>query len=338
MDNYDRVARSVEPKREQLRLAEASHATCMVTLNEKLVRLREVEARREKLEDLFAKTAARKAELQTQVDSCIHKINRASELLERLDEEKERWEAELALLTGRSQKCIVEALLSSAYLVYAGAFPQHPRAHLVAGWTAASSKLCSAIVSQFDIIAAIGDPVRIRFWHVCGLPTDAFSTANAILVEAASRHALCIDPHSQVGSWIRNTQKRWKLVRLTSRDTELSQKVMEAADTGALVLVEDFRDTDNLDFLLDIASARAASSSRGPGASAEASIEQPGSAARRATARSSQVASDIARNLLGSAERKQHTLSAAMSEGFRLIITTSLHKPQFRVRDAPLSP
>jgi hypothetical protein len=192
--------------------------------------------------------------------------------------------------------------------------------------------LCSAIISQFDIIAAIGDPVRIRFWHVCGLPTDAFSTANAILVEAASRHALCIDPHSQVGSWIRNTQKRWKLVRLTSRDTELSQKVMEAADTGALVLVEDFRDTDNLDFLLGIASARAASSSRGPGASAEASIEQPRSAARRATARSSQVASDIARNLLGSAERKQPTLSAAMSDGFRLIITTSLHKPQFRVR------
>ncbi len=53
----------------------------------------------------------------------------------------------------------------------------------------------------------------------------------------------------QVGSWIKNTQKRWKLVRLTSRDTDLSAKVAEAADAGALVLIEDFRDTDNLDFL-----------------------------------------------------------------------------------------
>jgi dynein heavy chain len=198
IDNYDRVARSVEPKREQLKLAEASHAACMVTLNEKLATLRDVEAKREKLEELFAKTSARKAELQEMVDSCVHKINRASELLERLGEEQQRWEAELASLTGRSQKCILESLLSSAYLTYAGAFAQQARAQLVVGWSAAAGALISTADWQFDIVAAIGDPVRIRYWQVCGLPTDEFSTANAILVEGATRHALCIDPHSQV--------------------------------------------------------------------------------------------------------------------------------------------
>lgn len=50
---------------------------------------------------------------------------------------------------------------------------------------------CSA---SFSLITTLGEPVVIRAWNIAGLPVDAFSIENGIIVEKSRRWGLMIDP------------------------------------------------------------------------------------------------------------------------------------------------
>ena len=50
-----------------------------------------------------------------------------------------------------------------------------------------------------NLIRTLQDPVKIRAWNIAGLPTDAQSVENGIIVFRARRWPLMIDPQGQVG-------------------------------------------------------------------------------------------------------------------------------------------
>ena len=50
---------------------------------------------------------------------------------------------------------------------------------------------CSEIFSLSD---TLGEPVKIRAWNIAGLPVDAFSVDNGIIVAKSRRWPLMIDP------------------------------------------------------------------------------------------------------------------------------------------------
>jgi dynein heavy chain, axonemal len=68
---------------------------------------------------------------------------------------------------------------------------------VVSKWVAqcASSGIPSS--GTFSLAGALGDPVRIRAWGIAGLPNDAFSIDNGIMVANARRWPLMIDPQTQ---------------------------------------------------------------------------------------------------------------------------------------------
>jgi len=47
---------------------------------------------------------------------------------------------------------------------------------------------------KFSLVRVLGNPVEIREWNIHGLPVDAFSVENAIIVKKTRRWPLCIDP------------------------------------------------------------------------------------------------------------------------------------------------
>ena len=50
-------------------------------------------------------------------------------------------------------------------------------------------------------------PTTIRQWNIWGLPTDALSTENGIIMSKARRWPLCIDPQSQANRYIKSMGK-----------------------------------------------------------------------------------------------------------------------------------
>lgn len=40
----------------------------------------------------------------------------------------------------------------------------------------------------------LGDPVKIQYWNICGLPKDDTSIENGIIIDKSRRWPLMIDP------------------------------------------------------------------------------------------------------------------------------------------------
>jgi len=51
---------------------------------------------------------------------------------------------------------------------------------------------------NFDFCGFLADPPTVQDWNIQGLPADAFSTANGVMVTRGRRWPLLIDP--QVGA------------------------------------------------------------------------------------------------------------------------------------------
>lgn len=73
------------------------------------------------------------------------------------------------------------------------------RPQIVSHWVEASRKSGIPRSANFSLSGALGDPVKIRAWGIFGLPNDAFSIENGIMVANARRWPLMIDPQTQVG-------------------------------------------------------------------------------------------------------------------------------------------
>ena len=67
---------------------------------------------------------------------------------------------------------------------------------------------CSEV---FSLTHVLGDPVKIRAWQIAGLPVDAFSIDNGIIVGDSRKWSLCIGPQGQANKWIKNNELENKL-------------------------------------------------------------------------------------------------------------------------------
>ena len=50
---------------------------------------------------------------------------------------------------------------------------------------------------NFSLNLTLGEPVAIRAWNIAGLPIDAFSVDNGIIVSKSRRWPLMIDPQGK---------------------------------------------------------------------------------------------------------------------------------------------
>jgi hypothetical protein len=60
---------------------------------------------------------------------------------------------------------------------------------------------------KYSLAAVLGEPLTIRDWLLAGLPNDAFSIDNAIMLASSSRWPLLIDPQGQANKWIKAKEK-----------------------------------------------------------------------------------------------------------------------------------
>ncbi len=194
IEQYDLVAKVVAPKKEALAIAEVKLEETMSELRAKQATLKAVEDELAELQRQFEAANRRKAELEKEVDLCQKKLVRAEQLIGGLGGEQERWSASAADLATRYTNLTGDVLIASGILAYLGAFTTDFRKRCVDDWLQ-QCKLKDVPCSTTPRLAlTYGDPIKIRKWHIQGLPTDAFSVENGIIVHNARRWPLMIDP------------------------------------------------------------------------------------------------------------------------------------------------
>jgi dynein heavy chain len=243
MESYDRVAKVVAPKKAKLRESEAELAVVMNDLGQKQQALAKVEAEFQGLKDSFDAANKRKAELEAEVRLCGQKLDRARQLIESLGGEKDRWSQYARDLGVLYVKQTGDVLISAGVMAYLGPFTSEYRERIVSQWVARCTEMGVPCSDNVSLAATLGDSVLIRDWNIQGLPTDAMSVDNGIIVFNARRWPLMIDPQGQANRWVRSMENEHGLNIIKLSDASYLRTLENAVQFGQPVLLENIGET-----------------------------------------------------------------------------------------------
>lgn len=150
--------------------------------------------RLKELEDEFKLNTEKKKELEENIESCRKKLERAEKLIGGLGGEKERWSQAAKELGDRYINITGDVLISSGVVAYLGAFTVDFRLDATQEWHKTCLEKNIPCSKTFSVNATLGEPVKTRAWNIAGLPVDAFSVDNGIIVHSSRRWPLMIDP------------------------------------------------------------------------------------------------------------------------------------------------
>jgi hypothetical protein len=139
--------------------------------------------------------------LEQQVDLCQMKLDRAEKLIGGLGGERDRWSTAASDLGNRYINLTGDILVAAGMVAYLGAFTSSFRQDQTAAWTDLVRLKGIPCSDEFALISTLGDPVKIRSWNIAGLPTDAFSVDNGIIISNSRRWPLMIDPQGESVPW-----------------------------------------------------------------------------------------------------------------------------------------
>jgi dynein heavy chain len=241
MATYDKVAKVVGPKRIALEEAEKTLALTMGELAKKQAELDEVLRGLKELEDQLEGANQKKTDLVNQVELCEKKLIRAQQLISSLGGEKVRWTQFAADLGHQYNDLTGDVLVAAGAVAYLGPFTATYRTTALEDWVAYCSNK-HIPCSNPTLNAVLGEPVKIRQWRIDGLPTDSFSTDNAITVFNAGRWPLMIDPQGQANKWIRNTEGDNNLQIIKLSEGSYLRTLENAIQFGYPVLLENIQE------------------------------------------------------------------------------------------------
>jgi hypothetical protein len=189
------VSKTVAPKREKLKQAMMSLEKKQAALKKAQEALMEVVLKVEALQNQYDTSISTKERLTNESATLTRKLERADQLVNGLSSERARWEGSLETLHKDIENSVGDCVIAAAFLSYAGPFNSDFRTILVTDtWLPMVEKLGIPYTKGFDFASFLAKPTDVREWNLKGLPGDAFSVENGVLVTRGRRWPLMVDP------------------------------------------------------------------------------------------------------------------------------------------------
>ena len=99
--------------------------------------------------------------------------------------------------------------VSAGTVSYLGPFTSDYRSRVVEGWKGKLAELGVPNTDGCDIEQTLADPVKLRQWQLCALPTDSLSSQNGIMMDTTRRWPLLVDPQGQANTYIKRSELRY---------------------------------------------------------------------------------------------------------------------------------
>ncbi|XP_029437782.1 dynein heavy chain 2, axonemal isoform X2 [Rhinatrema bivittatum] len=243
MEIYGRLFRVVEPKRVRMNAAMAQLAEKQASLAEAQAKLQEVADKLSKLKQQYDEKLAQKEELRKESEIMEIKLDRAGKLVSGLAGERSRWEETVKGLEQDLGYLVGDCLLASAFLSYLGPFLSSYREEILDQiWLKQVRDRSVPCCPNFDFANFLSKPTIVREWNIQGLPSDAFSTENGVIVTRGNRWPLMIDPQGQASKWIKNMElaKGLKIIDLQMAD--YMRTLEQAIQYGYPVLLQNVQE------------------------------------------------------------------------------------------------
>ena len=207
MYKYHYVALGVAPKRAKLKAAEEELAVVMACLAKAQASLDEVVRRLKGLEEAYDAAIEKKDMLEKKEQSCKTQLVNADKLIGGLGGEEARWRETVEGLAVDYTNLLGDVIVSAGTISYLGPFTSDFRNSLVNSWQDRLREYKIPHSIGCNLEKTMSDPVKLRTWQLCQLPSDSLSTQNAIIMDNGRRWPLLIDPQSQGNRYIRSMAK-----------------------------------------------------------------------------------------------------------------------------------
>jgi dynein heavy chain len=161
----------------------------------------------ENLKKQYEDRLAEKARLQADAELTALKLDRAGKLVSGLAGEKVRWDASANSLEESLHYLVGDCLIAAAFLSYMGPFLSNYRDEMVQTiWIKQIHEMNIPCTPNFSFSNFLSKPTEVRSWNINGLPSDAFSTENGVIVTTGKRWPLMVDPQCQAVKWVKHTE------------------------------------------------------------------------------------------------------------------------------------
>lgn len=238
MDLYDKVVKIVAPKKAKLEEAEREYAATMAILQEKKDLVAGLEAKLEKLNEALTEATTKQKSLQDSVDLCTKKLERAQTLIGGLGGERMRW-TNIAEDLQKQYNCVAgDVLISCGIIAYMSPFSAAYRNKAVQEWCSVIKKIEIPSSDVYDFVKILGTEVKVQNWCINGLPNDAFSIENGVIIDSSMRYSLMIDPQNQANLWIKNLEKKNYLKVVKFSYSDYMKTIEQCIEDGTPVLLE----------------------------------------------------------------------------------------------------
>uniref|UniRef100_A0A8C4S375 Dynein axonemal heavy chain 2 n=1 Tax=Erpetoichthys calabaricus TaxID=27687 RepID=A0A8C4S375_ERPCA len=243
MEVYGRIYRVVEPKQLRLESAKAQLAEKQAALAESQAKLKEVGEKLELLKKQYEEKSTQKEELRKKSEEMEIKLDRADKLVNGLAGEKIRWESTVKDLEESMGYLVGDCLMAAAFLSYLGPFLSNYREEIVVNiWMKQIRALTVPTSPNFNFANFLSKPTVVREWNIQGLPSDAFSTENGVIVTRGNRWPLMIDPQGQAQKWIKNMENSKGLKIIDLQMADFMRTLENAIQFGSPVLLQNVQE------------------------------------------------------------------------------------------------
>jgi dynein heavy chain len=240
MHLYGNVSKTVAPKREKLKNAMMSLEKKQAALRKAQEELQAVVEKVQELQNKYDNSIATKDRLTSESATLTMKLERADQLVNGLSGERTRWEGSIDGLNKDLENAVGDCAIAAAFLSYAGPFNSDFRYVLVKEtWMPMVEKLNIPMSKGFDFASFLAKPTDVREWNLKGLPGDAFSVENGVLVTRGRRWPLMIDPQAQANKWIKNLEAEAGLKAVDLKMSDWMRTMENAIQFGSPVLIQD---------------------------------------------------------------------------------------------------
>ena len=223
--------------------------TLRKSLKEKTDELAVLNSQIKDLQDRYEQTRQKQAELEEDIAMCQKKLDRAQILTGSLGGEKDRWSEAVVEYQGKIRYVVGDVLLSAGTISYLAAFSSVYRAKIQRDWINTVKKCDIPVSENYSLEQSLGEAILIRKWVINGLPSDAFSRENGIIIENAGRYSLMIDPQNQANKWIKNNEMDNDLRVVKQSDSDFIKTLENAVTFGWVLLIENVQ--EELDAVLE---------------------------------------------------------------------------------------
>ena len=216
----------------RLKSAMSDLQTAQAQLDEKQKELDEVQAQ-------YDSAMREKQTLLDDAESCRKRMHAATQLIDGLGGEKERWTQQSKEFQEQIGRLVGDVLLATGFLSYSGPFNQEYRNQLMNGWEKQLSQRRIPFSSNLNITAMLVDNATIGEWNLQGLPNDELSVQNGLIVTKATRYPLLVDPQGQGKAWIKNREKANSLQATALNHKYFRTHLEDSLSLGRPLLIED---------------------------------------------------------------------------------------------------